>query len=1001
MNIFNSPPPKINKKNLIKWLKHNFVFLRNKKFSLIELSSERDKNFLIKITKNSKFVVKISNTSESINLLKMQDFIIDKLSKRKNIKNFIPNRIHKSILVFKDQFNRESFVRILKYIDGDMYANIKSNNCLEESIGYFLGDLSNELKNLGHSASFRKFLWDPSNIDWIKNKQKLFSGFKADIIKKNILEYNFFVKKNKHNLRYSLTHGDVNNYNLVIKNNKLVGLIDYGDMIYAPTINDLAIALAYVLMKKDDLFLSLKNVIINYNKKFPISLKEIYSLITLVKCRLTITVVMASIQRKKFPKNRYLSISEKDAWSLLIKLDKINTYFFIFLIRHLCNFPIIENYDKTINLIKKNSFNNILSFDINSVNKSVINLRSNKNISNTKIFSNKINSFLKKNDSNLGIGLYGQKRSIYKGNNFISLLNNKLKRNVHLGIDLFTTAGNYIFSPFDGKVCILNNNNIKYDYGPTIVLEHNLNKKIKFYTLYGHLSKSSLKNHFIGKIIKKGECFAEIGNYPKNGDWPPHLHFQIILHLMDEKYNFPGVCEEIFYSMWTKICPNPNLILKIPNSFFEKHENINKLIKKRKLLISKNYSISYKKPLQMVFAKNQYMYDYRGRKYLDCINNISHVGHSNSIVHEALIKQNEKLNTNTRYIYRIINDYAEKLLKTFPKKLDTIFFVCTGSEANDLAYRIAKTYTNSKDVIVMDNAYHGHTNSLIDLSPYKFKGKGGEGQKDHVHIAEMPDGIRGRWLYSNKFWVKNYTNQIKNLVDKIYDKKKSLACFFVEPILGCGGQIILPKNYLNNVFKIIKNQKALCIVDEVQTGFARVGNNFWAFEEHQIIPDIVTLGKPMGNGHPISAVITTKQIAKKFNNGMEYFNSFGGNPVSCSVGNAVLDIIKNEKLQLHAYKVGKYLLKLLNKIQKKHNNLISEVRGRGLFLGIDIIKQNFDFPNPKLANFIINEMKNKGILLSTDGPYNNVIKIKPPMTFNYDDCDFLAYELEKTINNCN
>ena len=230
------------------------------------------------------------------------------------------------------------------------------------------------------------------------------------------------------------------------------------------------------------------------------------------------------------------------------------------------------------------------------------------------------------------------------------------------------------------------------------------------------------------------------------------------------------------------------------------------------------------------------------------------------------------------------------------------------------------------------------------------------------------------------------------------NSKRSLSCFIVESILGCGGQIVLPENYLKETFKIIKNKKSLCIIDEVQTGFARVGNNFWAFEEHNVIPDIVTLGKPMGNGHPIGAVITTNEIANSFNNGMEYFNSFGGNPVSCSVGNAVLNIIEDEGLQKHALLIGKYLLKSLKNLNNYYPEYISEVRGRGMFLGIDIIDPKTSLPSKKIASKIINLMRENAILLSTDGPYQNVIKIKPPMPFNKNDCDLLFEKLNLIIS---
>jgi len=998
MSVFNSLPPKINQIHLINWLIDNYSILSKKTILLKKLSSERDKNFLIKINSKQKYVLKISNPEESRELLNLQDYILDNLGKRNSLKQYIPKKIHSRIKIYSDLMNRKCCVRILSYIDGKMYAFVKHDQFLEMSLGTLLGNLSKELQNLIKPSAFRKFEWDPSNISWINKEISLFKGKNKKIILNNLKEHNFFVKKNLKKLRFSLTHGDVNNYNLVVKKNKILGLLDYGDMIYAPTVNDLAISLSYALMNKDNLYSTLRNIIVSYHKIFQISFDEIFSLMTLVKARLTITVVMAEKQRKKFPDNNYLSISEKDAWKLLNKLNSINPYLLIFLIRDFCGYSILKNYESINNFLKTNKFSSVLDTKINHLNKSIISFSSNsiftKNyVHKPIILTKKIFTHLKNNESEIGIGLYHEKRNVYQGSNYISKLNSESRRDIHVGIDIFAKAGTNIRAPLDGKVFILKDNAYEYDYGPTIILEHKINSLDKFYTIYGHLSKKCLKTLHVGKKIKKNQIIAEIGNYPINGNWPPHLHFQISFDMMGEKENFPGVSEDILLHLWTKISPDPNLILGIPNSFFKKNETVEDLILKRNSLLSKSFSISYKKPLHMLEAKYQYFYDDKGKEFLDCVNNISHVGHSHPKIHRAMIEQNLKLNTNTRYLYKIMNEYSEKLLSKFPKILDTVFFVCTGSEANDLAYRIAQNYTNSKDVLVMDNAYHGHTNTLIDLSPYKFNGKGGLGKKNYVHIAAMPDGLRGKWKSSEKNWIKKYIYQVKSTVNEIYKNNKTLSCFFVESILGCGGQIVLPPNYLKEVFKIIRKRNALCIVDEVQTGFGRVGNFFWGFEEHGIIPDIVTLGKPMGNGHPIAAVVTTKKIANKFNNGMEYFNSFGGNPVSCSIGNAVLDVIENEKLQMKAKITGDYFIKSLNKIKSKFPKFISEVRGRGFFLGIDLIKNNKNNPNEKLAKLIINKMRQRGILLSTDGPYHNVIKIKPPMTFNKENVDFVCFEL--------
>jgi len=422
-----------------------------------------------------------------------------------------------------------------------------------------------------------------------------------------------------------------------------------------------------------------------------------------------------------------------------------------------------------------------------------------------------------------------------------------------------------------------------------------------------------------------------------------------------------------------------------------------KLIKFRKKFIGPNLSIAYEDPIHLVKSYGQYVYDNNGKKYLDVVGNINHVGHCNSEVLKAINNQSSKLNINTRYLYGIMEEYTKKLLKYFPKKLCVVYYVCSGSEANDLALRIANNYTGGTEVVVIDNAYHGHTNSLIDLSPYKFKNKGGAGQKNYVHVLDMPDGIRGAHRYDDKDWINKYIKDAKLLIDNI-DKNKKISAFFAESILGCGGQVVLPKNYLKEIFSYIRDRKGICISDEVQTGFGRVGNNFWAFENNDVIPDIVTLGKPMGNGHPISAVVTSEKIAKTFDNGMEYFNSFGGNPVSMAIGKTVLDVIEKEKLQKNAHEVGLYLKKKLNVLKKKYQGNIIEIRGEGLFLGIDLVrKSDPDKPATNTAKFIINYCRKLGLLISTDGPYNNVLKIKPPIIFTKNNADFLVNVLDQSL----
>jgi len=423
-------------------------------------------------------------------------------------------------------------------------------------------------------------------------------------------------------------------------------------------------------------------------------------------------------------------------------------------------------------------------------------------------------------------------------------------------------------------------------------------------------------------------------------------------------------------------------------------KNIKKL---RDQYIGPSFSLSYHEPLHIVKGKGQYLYASDGKQYLDAVNNISHVGHCHPRVLAALDEQNRLLNTNTRYIHDNIVNYAEELTKKLPAKLDVCYFTNSGSESNDLALRMARNYTGSNQKIVIAGAYHGHTKATIEVSPYKFDGPGGAGSPDFVHQIPMPDPYRGKYRSNAGDIGLKYADCVQQILDALHDDNKQVSAFIAEAILGCGGQIFFPEGFLAAASTKVQQAGGLYIADEVQIGFGRVGSHFWGFESENAKPDIVTMGKPMGNGHPISAVVTTKEIADTFDNGMEYFNSLGGNPVSCAVGRAVLQVIEEEKLQANAFRVGAYLMDQLNDLKQKHN-IIGDVRGRGLFLGLELIKDHEKLtPASDEAEKLVNDMKEHGILISTDGPDHNVLKIKPPMVFTNDNADQLVETLNKLL----
>ncbi|KAL8212027.1 UNVERIFIED_CONTAM: hypothetical protein K2H54_034832 [Gekko kuhli] len=402
-------------------------------------------------------------------------------------------------------------------------------------------------------------------------------------------------------------------------------------------------------------------------------------------------------------------------------------------------------------------------------------------------------------------------------------------------------------------------------------------------------------------------------------------------------------------------------------------------------------------PVKITRAKGQYMYDENGNEYLDCINNVAHVGHCHPEVIRAAHQQNQLLNTNSRYLHDNLVDYAQRLSNTLPEKLCTFYFLNSGSEANDLALRLARQYTKHEDVVVMDHAYHGHLTSLIDISPYKFRNL--DGQKEWVHVVPLPDTYRGLFREDHKDPASAYASEVKKIIDQGHQKNRKFAAFFAESLPSVAGQIIPPPGYFQKVAEYIHKAGGVFIADEIQVGFGRVGKHFWAFQlQEDFIPDIVTMGKPTGNGHPVSCVATTKDIAEAFSaTGVEYFNTFGGNPVSCAIGIAVLDVIEKEQLQAHALQVGSFLMKLLHQQKEKHP-LIGDVRGAGLFIGVDLVQDQTErSPATKEAELITTRLKEEFIMLSTDGPGRNVLKFKPPLCFNKKDAQLVVDKLDKIL----
>jgi 4-aminobutyrate aminotransferase-like enzyme len=421
------------------------------------------------------------------------------------------------------------------------------------------------------------------------------------------------------------------------------------------------------------------------------------------------------------------------------------------------------------------------------------------------------------------------------------------------------------------------------------------------------------------------------------------------------------------------------------------------LLARRRRLLGPSLSLSYRTPLHIVRGEGAYLYDADGRAYLDCVNNVAHVGHAHPRVVEAGVAQMRLLNTNTRYLHETVLAYAERLTALLPDHLEVAFFTNSGSEANELALRLARAATGRPDVACVDVAYHGNTQRLVEISPYKFDGPGGAGRREDVQVVPLPDPYRGRHRGDGPEVGASYLREAADVLAERSAAGHAAGAVIAEAIPSVAGQVVPPSGWLAGLFDAARSVGAVPVADEVQVGFGRVGVDTWAFGSQGALPDIVTMGKPIGNGHPLGAVVTTRAIAEAFANGMEYFNTFGGNPVSAAIGLAVLDVIEDEALQEHARVTGDGLLAGLRALQSRHAP-IGDVRGKGLFVGFELVRDRVTRePDAALAGELVNRAAERGVLLSTDGPDHDVIKIKPPLVFSAADADRLVETVDAVL----
>jgi 4-aminobutyrate aminotransferase-like enzyme/Ser/Thr protein kinase RdoA (MazF antagonist)/murein DD-endopeptidase MepM/ murein hydrolase activator NlpD len=985
------------------------------------LPGEYDHNFHLATAEGAGFVLKVMHQARDASLVDMQVAALAHLARR--APGLTP-RVHEAlngatVVTARAGGGPPRLIWMVGYAAGATLARVQPRSPdLLERIGRALGHVDAALGDFAHAGAERPLKWDLGRAAWIGSAlHHIADPARRALVRRALDRYQADVGPVLTRLRRSVIHGDANDHNIVVAPGGApppgLTLIDFGDMHRGLLVAEPAIAAAYGLLDLDDPLAAAARVVAGYHATLPLEPEEIACLWSLVAARLAVSVTISAMARATRPDDPYATISERPAWDALERILAVHPRFAHYTLRAACGLDPVPDEGPVRQWLGTQTARAapVLDVDLRTAPSVVLDLGvgsrwlgADPRAADTGPLSRAITERAEAAGASVAVGRYGEARVLYTsplfGGGGPEGSDHPLaeRRTIHLGIDLFAAPGTPVHAPLEATVAALGNSPGRQDYGPHVLLRHETAWGRGFFTLYGHLGEDALAGLVSGQRVAAGQRIGRIGSPPSNGDWPPHLHFQIVLDRFDDAADFPGVARASERAVWTSLSPDPNLLLGIPESRFPPRvPSPAETLAIRRDHLGPNLRLSYQRPIAILRGWMQYLYDETGRAYLDFYNNVPIVGHSHPRVVRAVQEQLALLNTNTRYLHDLAAAYAHRLATRLPDPLGVCFFVNSGSEANELALRLARAHTGRREVIVLEHAYHGHTSTLVDVSPYKFAGPGGRGQQPWVQVAPLADDYRGPHRRDDPAAGERYAAEVGRIVHELAAAGRPPGVFLSETMPSVAGQIVFPPGFLAGAYALVRSAGGLCIADEVQTGFGRLGDHTWAFEAESVVPDVVVLGKPMGNGFPVAAVVTTPAIAASFDNGMEFFSTFGGNPVACAAGMAVLDVLDQEELPVRAARVGRHLRARLDELAA-HFPLIGDVRGRGLFLGIDLVRDRAArTPATEAAAYTVNRLRERGVLTGTEGPQHNVLKLRPPLVITERDADLFADTLADVL----
>ena len=975
------------------------------------LDGEYDLNFLATGADGAGYVVKAMRPGCEAWLVDMQIAALDHI--RANAPDVpVPAVIRSAsgaaIESIADENGDIRLVWVLERLPGRCYARAEPKTSdLIHQVGVALGASAKALEDFTHDGLARDFKWDLMRAGWIGEHFDVI----ADPARRAIIEkiHREFAQLEPvlADLPQQAIHNDANDYNILVTGElteprTVSGLIDLGDMCQAPRICDLAIAAAYIVLDHDAPETALAALVAGYHQANPLSAAEVDLIWPLLRARLAVSVVNSTLMAVDNPDDPYVTISQAPAWRFLEGCD-LHPGLLSARLRAACDLPVVDGADRVMAWLEteRGNFAPLMGEALGDAPLGSLSVEHSTWPQNP--FHMPLEEAARvgeefEDNGRMWLGYYHEPRLIYAEPAFRKgPWKASDRRTVHLAVDAFAPAGTPMFAPLRGEVFVAEYRAGHLDYGGVIILRHETPDGDPFYTLYGHLNPEFLDHLKPGDVIEKGQQVCRLGDPTQNGGWAPHVHFQLALTTEGIEADWPGVGDPDEMYMWRAICPNPAALLNLADDKVRYHPtDKGEVLQGRRDHFGGNLSLTYNDPVMLVRGWKHHLFDEWGRPYLDAYNNVPHVGHAHPRIQAVAADQLKRMNSNTRYLHPAQTAFADKILSKLPEKFEVCFFVNSGTEANELALRLARAHTGAKGIVTPDHGYHGNTNAAVAISAYKFNKPGGIGKADWVELVEVADDYRGSFKRGDADRAQKFADLVDPAIAALQGRGQGIAGFIAETFPSVGGQIIPPKGYLPAVYEKIRAAGGVCIADEVQTGLGRLGDYYFGFEHQGAEPDIVVMGKPIGNGHPLGVLVTTKEIAESFDNGIEFFSTFGGSTLSCRIGKEVLDIVDDEGLQDNARTMGARLIDGLRALEQKHA-CVGDVRGMGLFLGVELINSDGS-ESTAICSYVKNRMRDHRILIGSEGPKDNILKIRPPLTIDAEDVDMITQTLDRILS---